>query len=211
MNAPQAEPRRNKPFTLIELLVVIAIIAVLMGLLFPAISLVKQNAKVTKAKSEMSAIIMAIKNYESTYGILPGSDAALAGYDPWVNDPDHGDYNDNYDILMQILTKVDMTSGGAQNESDAGNARKVVFLDAPSDFAAKGYVDPWGSRYVVLMDVITDGGSDDPYDNKITVKQDVSTKQKGFSDGSTLNGSVFVYCWGNDAAAGGSDDIVSWE
>jgi prepilin-type N-terminal cleavage/methylation domain-containing protein len=205
MNAPHAEPRRNKPFTLIELLVVIAIIAVLMGLLFPAISLVRQNAKVTKAKSEMSAIILAVKNYESTYGILPWDDT-------WDNTPTAN--VDNYDILMQILTKVDQTagcSGAAASKANQGNARKVVFLDAPSDFAAKGYVDPWGSRYAVLLDVISDVGSDDPYDNTITVKQDVSTKQKGFANGSTLNGSVFVYCWGNNAAAGGSDDIVSWE
>ncbi|HEX5175388.1 MAG TPA: type II secretion system protein, partial [Chthoniobacteraceae bacterium] len=44
-------------FTLIELLTVIAIIAILMGLLFPAVNAVKENAKKVQAKNDVTQIV----------------------------------------------------------------------------------------------------------------------------------------------------------
>jgi prepilin-type N-terminal cleavage/methylation domain-containing protein len=53
----------RKGFTLIELLIVVSIIAVLAGLLFPALSMVKKQVNVVKCSSNLRQIALAIEVY----------------------------------------------------------------------------------------------------------------------------------------------------
>lgn len=185
--------RIKRFFTIIELLVVISVIAILMGILIPTIGNIRQNAKKTKAKAEINAIVTAIKQYEQTYGVLPwggGSD---------VQWEDQSSEDDEYDTLMQILTQTNMTSGDATNRKTYGNVRKISMLDVPKDFETKGYLDPWGTnRYVIALDL--------NYDNQVSV------------NGETLNGTVFVYSKGPDkidsstaSNSANDDNINSWK
>ncbi len=65
--------RENKALTLVELLIVLAIMALLVGILIPALSVVKKAAREVKQKAQFATIEMALQAFRNDYGDYPPS------------------------------------------------------------------------------------------------------------------------------------------
>jgi len=125
--------RRSLGFTLIELLVVIAIIAVLVGLLLPAVQKVREAAARMSCQNNLKQIALAAANYESAYGKFPvgllvsknsGTISGLQGNtNPWEPPPDNGPF---MGVLAFLLPYMEQNNVYNQIPSDLFNPNTTL-------------------------------------------------------------------------------------
>jgi prepilin-type N-terminal cleavage/methylation domain-containing protein/prepilin-type processing-associated H-X9-DG protein len=100
----------RRGFTLIELLVVIAIIAILIGLLLPAVQKIREAANRMKCSNNLKQIGLGIYNYESANQKFPtsGEGRTALGTNPDTGSGTCFDYESTYTQLLPYLEQDNM-------------------------------------------------------------------------------------------------------
>ncbi|MFH0963597.1 MAG: type II secretion system protein [Planctomycetota bacterium] len=123
---------KKKGFTLIELLVVMVIIALLVGLLLPALGRAREEARKTQCRSNLRQIGLALNMYTTdNKGWTP------PGYGQWVGTYNHSTVNENgwtcgadRRVCQLYMTNKTAYTGGATYEADVqGTALPRWFTD----------------------------------------------------------------------------------
>ena len=143
--------QKRSGFTLIEMLVVIAIIAILAGLLFPAINRALETAKRNQAAADVRSIAGAITMFYNDYGYFP---IPL----PRTGRPDDGDGGGNLVSAEESknIIQVLIAEPGTHNPNHGLNPRRKVYLSMPNVQSDGTLEDPWGNQYLIKLDTNLD-------------------------------------------------------
>ena len=162
---------RRSGFTLIELLVVIAIIAVLIGLLLPAVQKVREAANRTTCANNLKQFGLAMHMYEQNRGRLPpgmnipissssASGAVWTTDAPYeaglINQPPEGNiFASWYELIMPYLEQGNLYNRLDLTQRDYGNCGSPTSVGAtfvknfvcPSDYVPQQVVSYDGEYY----------------------------------------------------------------
>ena len=145
---PDRQPARLAGFTLVEMLVVIAIIAVLMGLLLPAVQSARESARRATCSANLRQLGLGVQHYVAAMGTFPYGGKEDCSVLPLYKNPTANP--SNAADFMPTVTRA------------AYNNRDDVFPSRCSDGQFKSAVDPggpeewaWGFQILSYIDAQT--------------------------------------------------------
>lgn len=158
----------NRGFTLLELIVVIAILATLMGISYPAIIGVQDNARISASSKTCMDIVSGVTSFKQDHnGIMP--------YYPNVAEPDKEDQIYLTTLpgkeagLLSILTgyeegdtKLNINNEPYMKPTKVDEARDGLYGETADEL---GLYDPWGKPYYIVL-CETNDGCIDPFTNR---------------------------------------------
>jgi prepilin-type N-terminal cleavage/methylation domain-containing protein len=131
---------RRSAFTLIELLYVISIIAVLIGMLLPAVQKVREAAARSKCTNNLKQMGLAVHNFASAWGNqlpsnFPNPAAAMSGSYIAVLDPSNttdGSFDQNFYVpcTIEVTLLPYLEQGNLYTSIQAGNATNTSYVTA---------------------------------------------------------------------------------
>jgi type II secretory pathway pseudopilin PulG len=210
-------------------MVVIIMIAILAGLLFPAINGAQNQAKKTQAKNDLMQIVTAVNAFYTEYGQYPivTADTTITG----TTTPSNAD-------LFYSLRAVALGANALVNGVPAVNPRGVVFISPPDvknpanprsgiltgtqnvtvtvngtavSIPPGTFFDPWGTPYNVKIDGTYDNQIANPYSQNAGSAPNLTAGVIAWSLGSDSKSDSLPGPASDKNTGTNADDVISWQ